>query len=115
MVYSTPIDGMINASNFNLFLVLNGDFDQAKRSEVHLPGFKGTSKAVTSELCTADYIDVETGWMWGLAIPQTEFATYPKESDPIYDAYQGFDTWVAGSDTPDWYDYPIVENVITFE
>lgn len=115
VVYSTPIDGMINASNFNLFLVLGGDFDQDKRNEVHLPGFKGTNKASTNANSTADYIDVETGWMWGLAIAQTEFATYPKEGVKIYDAYQGFDTWVAGSDTPDWYYFPVEGNVIAFE
>jgi len=115
VVYSTPIDGMINASNFNLFLVLGGNFDQDKRNEVHLPGFKGTNKASIHENSTADYIDVATGWMWGLAIPQTEFATYPKENVKIYDAYQGFDTWVAGSDTPDWYYYPVDGSVIIFE
>lgn len=112
--YSMPISGVVNANNFNIFLILGDSFGQGKRAEVHLPGFLGTKKADTSDLSSADYIN-EDGWMWGLAIPQTSFATYPKEGVKIYDAYEGFDLWVAGGDAPAWYSVPVIGQVITVD
>lgn len=115
VAFTTPIDGVINVNNFNMFIVVDGGFDLDSRKEVHLPGFKGTKKALTSEFSTEEYIDIETGWMWGLSVPQTVFGTYPKENIPINDAYQGFDAWVTGNDAPDWYNFPVEGNVIIFE
>ncbi|MDF9828837.1 LruC domain-containing protein [Parabacteroides sp. PF5-6] len=111
--YTTPIAGVVNVSNFNLFIVLE-DFDLDKRNEVHMPGFKGTNRAKTHANSSDTYIDVD-GWMWGLAIPQTDFTTFPKEGVRIDEAYKNFDTWISGSDTPDWYRYPIDGQVMTFE
>ncbi len=112
ITFASAQSNAVHANNFNLFLLLEGTFDGKERKEVHLPGFAGTKLAVMSEKSTRTYLDVQTGWMWGLAIPQIESITYPKESIPINEAYDGFTKWVNSSDTPGWYLAPIDSKVI---
>ncbi len=115
ITFATAQTGAVNANNFNLFILLDGSFDGKARNEVHLPGFEGTKLANVNEKSTRKYVDVETGWMWGLAIPQFENITYPKESMPINETYEGFTEWVSGNDTPGWYLHPITNKVIWYQ
>lgn len=112
--FNTPIDGVINVNNFNLFIVTNG-FDSDRRNEVHIAGYKGTDKAASSDNSTADYVSNETGLMWALSIPSQDFATYPKETIRIDDAYEGFGSWIKGDNTPGWYLNYVDENVIKYD
>lgn len=112
--FNTPIDGVINVNNFNLFIVTNG-FDSDRRNEVHIAGYKGTDKAASSDNSTVDYVSNETGLMWALSIPSQDFATYPKETIRIDDAYEGFGSWIKGDNTPGWYLNYVDENVIKYD
>lgn len=112
--FNTPIDGVINVNNFNLFIVTNG-FDSDRRNEVHIAGYKGTDKAASSDNSTADYVSNETGLMWALSIPSQDFATYPKETIRIDDAYEGFGSWIKGDNTLGWYLNYVDENVIKYD
>ena len=112
--FNTPIDGVINVNNFNLFIVTNG-FDSDRRNDVHIAGYKGTDKAASSDNSTADYVSNETGLMWALSIPSQDFATYPKETIRIDDAYEGFGSWIKGDNTPGWYLNYVDENVIKYD
>lgn len=112
--FNTPIDGVINVNNFNLFIVTNG-FDSDRRNEVHIAGYKGTDKAASSENSTANYVSNETGLMWALSIPSQDFATYPKETIRIDDAYEGFGSWIKGDNTPGWYLNYVEDNVIKYD
>lgn len=112
--FNTPIDGVINVNNFNLFIVTNG-FDSDRRNEVHIAGYKGTDKAASSDNSTADYVSNETGLMWALSIPSQDFATYPKETIRIDDAYEGFGSWIKGDNTPGWYLNYVEDNVIKYD
>ena len=112
--FNTPIDGVMNVNNFNLFIVTNG-FDSDRRNEVHIAGYKGTDKAASSENSTANYVSNETGLMWALSIPSQDFATYPKETIRIDDAYEGFGSWIKGDNTPGWYLNYVDENVIKYD
>lgn len=115
IMFNTPIDGVVNSNNFNLFIVVDGGFNGQKRNEVHLPGFLGTKLAQVNENSTTKYVDVETGWMWAMAIPQVEFTTYPRENVPVNTAYEGFTEWVAGSGVPGWYMHPVEDKVIRYK
>ena len=112
--FNTPIDGVMNVNNFNLFIVTNG-FDSDRRNEVHIAGYKGTDKAASSDNSTADYVSNETGLMWALSIPSQDFATYPKETIRIDDAYEGFGSWIKGDNTPGWYLNYVEDNVIKYD
>lgn len=112
--FNTPIDGVLNVNNFNLFIVTDG-FDSDRRSEVHIAGYKGTDKAASSDNSTADYVSNETGLMWALSIPSQDFATYPKETIRIDDAYEGFGSWIKGDNTPGWYLNYVEDNVIKYD
>lgn len=112
--FNTPISGVINVNNFNLFIVTNG-FDSDRRDEVHVAGYRGTDKASSNDNSTEDYVSNESGLMWALCIPAQEFATYPKETIRIDDAYEGFESWIKGDDTPGWYLNPIEDNVIKYD
>ncbi|WP_297904115.1 LruC domain-containing protein [uncultured Parabacteroides sp.] len=112
--FNTPISGVINVNNFNLFIVTNG-FDSDRRDEVHVAGYRGTDKASSNDNSTEDYVSNENRLMWALCIPAQEFATYPKETIRIDDAYEGFESWIKGDDTPGWYLNPIEDNVIKYD
>lgn len=86
-----------------------------KRSEIHLPGFRGTDKANTA---SKDYDYYENGTMWGIRVANMESVTWPKENVNIRVAYEGFDSWTStGSDENGaaWYNSPIADNVMTLE
>ncbi|WP_102408943.1 LruC domain-containing protein [Parabacteroides bouchesdurhonensis] len=104
--FNTPLDQPISVGRFNLFAIW-GDADANKRYEVHIPGFRGTNKAMSSELSTDVYTSTEDGWMWGLCVPFIDFSSFPKESVNISEAYSGFDKWISGDNTPNWYLNPI--------
>lgn len=110
--FNTPIDGVVNVNNFNLFIVTNG-FDLDRRNEIHIAGYKGTDKAASSDNST-NYISTETGLMWALYIPSRDFATYPKELIMIGDAYEGFGQWIKGDEMPGWYLNYVEDNVIGY-
>ncbi len=115
ITFTSPQERTVNADNFNLFILPDGAFDGKERKEVHLPGFAGTNLAETDAKSTRKYVDVASGWMWGLAIPQLEGISYPKESTPVNAAYEGFTNWVNGGGTPDWYLAPINGKVIRYQ
>ncbi|MDD2954067.1 MAG: LruC domain-containing protein [Parabacteroides sp.] len=112
--FNTPIDGVVNANNLNLFIVTN-DFDSDRRNEVHVAGFKGTDKAALDSRSSADYVSKDTGLMWALYVPSADFATYPKENVRIDDAYEGFGQWIKGVDMPDWYQNYVEDKVVKYE
>lgn len=97
----------------NPFIVY-GDWNSDKRSEIHLPGFRGTDKANTT---SKDYDYYENGVMWGIRVANMESVTCPKETMNIRDAYEGFATWTSTGSNENgaaWYNSPIADNVITF-
>lgn len=115
ILFNTPVDGVVNVNNFNLFIVVDGNMGGKERAEVHLPGFVGTNFAKKDARSTTRYVEAESGWMWALAIPQVEFASYPLEGVQVNNAYEGFTDWVAGSGVPGWYMNPIEGKVIHLE
>ncbi|WP_455625090.1 LruC domain-containing protein [Parabacteroides sp.] len=104
----------VNVGKFNLFVIW-GDPEANLRNEIHLPGFYGTDKAAKNASCTDNYMSTEDGWMWGLAVPEMNFGSFPKETIHISEAYSGFGAWMAGQDTPNWYMNPIEGKVIITE
>lgn len=103
--FATPLDKGISFGNFNLFVVWGG-MEASVRNEIHIPGFYGTNKAAKNPASTDKYISTSDGWMWGLAVPLTDFGSFPKEGVYISEAYTGFEAWVKGGGTPDWYRNP---------
>lgn len=104
--FATPLDKGISFGNFNLFIVW-GDMEASPRNEIHIPGFRGTNKAAKNPASSDTYISTSDGWMWGLAIPLTDFGSFPKESVYISEAYTGFEAWTKGAGTPAWYLNPV--------
>lgn len=102
VVFNSPSNKSVKPGDINLFIVTES-LEANPRTEIHVAGFKGTDKASKSELSYDNYVSVETGLMWGLYIPSAQFATYPKEYVKISDAYEGFDKWIKGDQTPGWY------------
>jgi|GEM_PF-73212 len=94
--FSSSLEQPVTAGNLNLFIVWGG-IDSNPRNEVHLPGFGGTDKAAAGSYLSDDK------WMWAIAVPTDDFASYPKESVRIDDAYAGFSSWILGGDVPGWY------------
>ncbi|WP_455637051.1 LruC domain-containing protein, partial [Parabacteroides sp.] len=94
--FSGSLEQPVTAGNLNLFIVWGG-MDSNPRNEVHLPGFGGTDKATAGSYLSEDK------WMWAIAVPTDDFASYPKETVRIDDAYEGFGSWILGGDVPGWY------------
>lgn len=112
--FAVPLENGISESNFNLFIVWGG-MDTDKRNEIHIAGFRGTDKANTNSSSTELYTTTADGLMWGLRIPQLNFASFPKEGAHISKAYSGFGAWMKENGLPDWYLHPVEGNVITLE
>lgn len=110
--FVAPLESGISEGNLNLFIVWGG-MDSDKRNEIHVAGFRGTDKAATSAKSTERYTTTDDGWMWGLRIPQLNFASFPKEGTPISHAYSGFGAWMKENGLPDWYLHPIEGKVIS--
>lgn len=110
--FTTPLESGISEGNLNLFIVWGG-MDTDKRNEIHVAGFRGTDKAATNSQSTEFYTTTDDGWMWGLRIPQLNFASFPKEGTPISTAYSGFGAWMKENGLPDWYLHPVDGKVIS--
>jgi LruC domain-containing protein len=98
--FATPVsasDVIVSALNF---YVIVGDADVANRKEIHLAGYKPTTK-VTRE--TNNYKDTNN-MIWALMLPTADFK-YPTESTRIFNAYGAFNSWAAsaGRVDADWY------------
>ncbi|MDL2222179.1 LruC domain-containing protein [Parabacteroides sp. OttesenSCG-928-N08] len=115
ITFNTPIDGTIDANNFNLFVVNDGDFSKEEWNEIHIYGFKGTEKAAVNENSTVLYAEKSTGWMWGLCLPVMENVNYPFEGVRIDDSYTGFTSWVNSNLRTSWYTNPIEGKVLFFD
>ena len=89
----------INISNLNFYLIV-GQNNDVNRKEVHLAGYKPTSKVKSDPLDYTDYNNM----VWGLLIPTAEFK-YPIETIKIQDAYPNFLNWAksGGSNSANWY------------
>ena len=115
------VKGRINANNLNVFIVW-GDPTAAKRNEIHLANFKGTSQAAatgkkgykydgSAEGANPDYDNM----MWGLMVYTGNFASYPKETIAIAEAYPDFWEWAKSGGKAetslDWYAKGISEKL----
>lgn len=89
----------INISNLNFYLII-GQNNDVNRKEVHLAGYKPTSKVKSDPLDYTDYNNM----VWGLLIPTADFK-YPIEALKIQDAYPNFLNWAksGGSNNANWY------------
>ena len=89
-------------SKMNFYIIV-GDASGNDRNEVHLAGFKPSSK-VQKE--TNNYKD-SNNMVWAIMLPVGDFK-YPTESVKIYEAYPQFKVWAASAGTTDtdWYLYP---------
>lgn len=89
----------INISNLNFYLIV-GQNNDVNRKEVHLAGYKPTSKVKSNPLDYTDYNNM----VWGLLIPSADFK-YPIEAVKIQDAYPNFLNWAksGGSNNANWY------------
>ncbi len=107
--FSTPITAdILGSAPFNQFLIAT----ENRGKEVHLPGYKPTSKANTSLFNTVKdntipsqnrYYKTLTNMPFGLGLP--ERFEYPIEGKPISSVYLHFAEWAqsGGKDYPDWY------------
>lgn len=89
----------INISNLNFYLII-GQNNDVNRKEVHLAGYKPTSKVKSDPLDYTDYNNM----VWGLLIPSADFK-YPIEAVKIQDAYPNFLNWAksGGANNANWY------------
>lgn len=89
----------INISNLNFYLIV-GQNNDVNRKEIHLAGYKPTSKVKSNPLDYTDYNNM----VWGLLIPSADFK-YPIEAVKIQDAYPNFLNWAksGGSNNANWY------------
>nr|WP_321521490.1 LruC domain-containing protein [uncultured Macellibacteroides sp.] len=89
----------INISNLNFYLII-GQNNDVNRKEIHLAGFKATSKVKSDPLDYTDYNNM----VWGLLIPTANFK-YPAESVTIQEAYPNFLNWAksGGANNSNWY------------
>ena len=89
----------INISNLNFYLIV-GQINDVNRKEIHLAGYKPTSRVKSDPLDYTDYNNM----VWGLLIPTAEFK-YPIETIKIQDAYPNFLNWAksGGSNNANWY------------
>ncbi len=94
-------------SNMNFYINV-GNISGIDRKEVHLAGYKPSSKV---QRATNNYKD-SNNMVWAIMLPVGDFK-YPTESTKIYDAYSKFKTWAASAGTidSDWYLNPNKELV----
>ncbi len=114
IVFRNPVTkNKISVDKFNVFIINSGT--QAKRQEVHLPGFEPTDKGSTSKFGTGDDNSIagkmkytsKNNLIWGLAVPAGTF--YPTEWTPISVAYPDLENWATsiGKNGTNWYQNPI--------
>lgn len=118
MTFTEPVDYSSTLfSTINPFVVVT-DFDSPKRDwEIHLPGFKRTSKASSTVnnqegLSKNDIYLSNTGMMWMLRVPQS--IGYPIELVNIEKAYTNYKAWYEslGESYPNWYIGPVDQSQI---
>ena len=107
--FTTPVLlSSLPASAFNPFLIANGE----RGREVHLPGYKPTSKANTALFDTQNDATVPAENRYYLSLDGKPYAlmfsekfSYPMESKLISKAYLNFSNWVTskGLYHSDWY------------
>lgn len=123
VTFNTPVKGSINPDVLDLF-IYRGNWDDAIRAEIHLPGAAGTDKAKKSET-SVDYKyrgeeNEFYNMMWGLRLPITSFAYYAKERIAIKEAFPSFQMWATGSqdgisENADWYLKPDNGKILKLE
>ena len=93
------------------FYIIVGEINNNNRKEVHLAGFKPSSKVQTE---TNNYKDANN-MVWGIMIPTVNFK-YPTESTRISNAYPMFNNWAksSGNSNPEWYLYPVNNNTLVY-
>lgn len=106
----------IDVKNLNFFLVT--DRKSTNRTEIHLPGYKGTDK-VNKALFNTGVDNSNAGvayrskdnLAWGLMIPGT--FNYPVELTDIKKVYPDFAEWAinAGTKNQTWYNTPVKEYI----
>jgi LruC domain-containing protein len=94
-------------TNMNFYINV-GNVSGNDRKEVHLAGFKPSTKVQKQ---TNNYKD-SNNMVWAIMLPVGDFK-YPTESTKISDAYSKLKTWAASAGTVDldWYLYPNKELV----
>lgn len=107
--FATPVnESQVGLPPYNAFIFANGD----RSKEIHLPGDEptdladnqifGTSFDATN-LSTGYYYKTRNGLPW--AINLAESFDFPKEANPIDEAYHHFSNWATsgGESNKDWY------------
>ncbi len=106
---SGVLESDINISNLNFYMIV-GQNNDVNRKEIHLAGYKPTSKVKSDPLDYTDYNNM----VWGLLIPTANFK-YPLEGVTIQNAYPKFLNWAKSGGTNDvnWYLSPQSGSVYT--
>ncbi len=113
----------VTINNFNFFIVANSKGKTLRGKEIHMPGYRATSKADPSiasgaQLFIGDNYKFTDGMMWGLMIPDN--FQYPSEGKDLSSTYINFMNWAlsGGASFTDWYTqqngYVVEENLYTF-
>ena len=107
--FTTPVnESQVGLPPYNSFIFANGD----RSKEIHLPGDEPTDLANTqlfgtsgdaTNFSTGFYYKTRNGLPW--AINLTESFDFPKEANPIDEAYHHFAKWASsgGNSNKDWY------------
>ena len=123
VTFNTPVKGSINPDILDLF-IYRGNWNDAMRTEIHLPGTAGTDKAKNAETSVNYKYQGEEkefyNMMWGLRLPVTSFAYYAKERIAIKEAFPSFQMWATGSqdgisENADWYLKPDQGKILKLE
>lgn len=113
VVFAEPLEQkLVSLNRVNPFIVVT-DFDNPTRDwEVHMPGFKRTSRASTvlnnqGGLSQSDPYLSNTGMMWMIRVPES--IGYTIETINIESAYTHYKDWYKskGESYKDWYLGPI--------
>ena len=107
--FTTPVnESQVGLPPYNAFIFANGD----RSKEIHLPGDEPTDLANTqlfgtsgdaTNFSTGYYYKTRNGLPW--AINLAESFDFPKEANPIDEAYHHFSKWATsgGNSNKDWY------------
>lgn len=107
--FTTPVnESQVGLPPYNAFIFVNGD----RSKEIHLPGDEPTDLADSqlfgtsfdaTNFSTGYYYKTRNGLPW--AINLAESFDFPKEANPIDEAYHHFSKWATsgGNSNKDWY------------
>ena len=118
VTFTEPINPSLTLlSSINPFVVVTDFVNPSRDWEIHLPGFKRTTRASSvvnnkSGLSQNDIYLSNTGMMWMLRTPKS--IDYPIESINMEKAYTNYKEWYKskGEEYSDWYLGPIDESAI---